>query len=140
MPLDTSDRAEMFGQTISHYRIYDQIGEGGMGVVYLAEDTHLGRRVAIKFLTAGDDRHYRARFLREARSVSRLSHPNIAIIHDYGETEDGQPFIVMEYIEGQTLTELLNEGYLTVARAVEIIESVASALGAAHASGIIHRD
>jgi eukaryotic-like serine/threonine-protein kinase len=130
----------MIGQTVSHYRIVKKIGEGGMGIVYLAEDTHLGRHVAIKFLSDTHDHHYRARFLREARAVSALSHPHIAIIHDYGETEDGRPFIVMEYIKGQTLSELLNQSALTITRALEIIEAVAEALGAAHARGIIHRD
>lgn len=111
-----------------------------MGVVYLAEDTHLGRNVAIKFLSAANDHNYRARFLREARAVSSLSHPHIAIIHDYGETNDGLPFIVMEYIKGRTLSELLHESGLTISRSLEIVEAVAEALGAAHARGIIHRD
>src|SRR5262249_13008138 len=130
----------VIGQTISHYRIKEQIGEGGMGVVYLAEDTHLGRQVAIKFLTSAHDHHYRSRFLREARAISTLSHPNIAIVHDYGETAEGQPFIVMEYIKGKTLSDLLHESALTISRAVEIIEAVAEALGVAHQRGIIHRD
>ena len=111
-----------------------------MGVVYLAEDTHLGRRVAIKFLTKSQDLHYRARFLREARAVSTLSHPHIAIIHDYGETTEGQPFIVMEYIKGETLNDLLHASALTITQAVRFVEAVAEALGAAHARGIIHRD
>jgi serine/threonine protein kinase len=130
----------MIGQTVSHYRIVAKIGEGGMGIVYLAEDTHLGRRVAIKFLSDAQDQRYRARFLREARAVSTLSHPNIAIIHDYGETVDTQPFIVMEYIKGETLSDLLQRSALTLTRALEIIEAVADALAAAHARGIIHRD
>src|SRR5258708_25592483 len=130
----------MIGQTISHYRILEKLGEGGMGVVYLAEDTHLGRHVAIKFLTALHDHNYRARFLREARAISTLSHPNIAIIHDYGETSDEQPFIVMEYVKGDTLSDLLHASALTITRALEITEAVAEALGSAHAHGIIHRD
>ncbi len=130
----------MIGETVSHYRIVEKIGEGGMGVVYLAEDTHLGRRVAIKFLSTIDDHHYRARFLREARAVSRLSHPNIAIVHDYGETPDGRPFIVMEYVKGETLSDLLHQSGLTITRTLEIIEAVAGALGSAHDQGIIHRD
>ncbi|MGB7921861.1 MAG: protein kinase [Pyrinomonadaceae bacterium] len=130
----------MIGQTVSHYRILEKLGEGGMGVVYMAEDTHLERRVAIKFLATSSDENFRARFLREARAISALSHPNVATIFDYGESEDGEPFIVMELIEGQTLTELLLASALTLSRAVEIIESVAQALGAAHARGIIHRD
>jgi len=130
----------MIGETVSHYRIVARIGEGGMGVVYLAEDTHLGRRVAIKFLSTTDDHRYRARFLREARAVSRLSHPNIAIVHDYGETPDGLPFIVMEHVKGKTLSDLLQQSGLTITRTLEIIEAVAGALGSAHAQGIIHRD
>jgi tetratricopeptide (TPR) repeat protein/predicted Ser/Thr protein kinase len=128
----------MIGQTVSHYRILEQLGEGGMGTVYLAEDLHLARRVAIKFLTS-TDHHYRARFIREARAVSALSHPNIAMVHDYGETTDGQPFIVMEYVKGKSLSDLLDEG-LTLRRSVEIVSSIAEALGEAHHQGIVHRD
>ena len=128
----------MIGQTVSHYRILEKLGEGGMGAVYLAEDLHLARRVAIKFLTS-TDRHYRARFIREARAVSALSHPNIAMVHDYGETSDGQPFIVMEYVKGKSLSDLLEEG-LTLKRSVEIVSAIAEALGEAHEQGIVHRD
>ncbi|HJS25122.1 MAG TPA: tetratricopeptide repeat protein [Pyrinomonadaceae bacterium] len=128
----------MIGQTVSHYRILEKLGEGGMGAVYLAEDLHLARRVAIKFLTS-TDRHYRARFIREARAVSALSHPNIAMVHDYGETSDDQPFIVMEYVKGKSLSDLLEEG-LTLRRSVEIVSSIAEALGEAHEQGIVHRD
>src|SRR5687767_7365003 len=128
----------MIGQTVSHYRILEKLGEGGMGVVYLAEDQHLARRVAIKFLTS-TDHHYRARFIREARAVSALVHPNIAMVHDYGETGEGQPFIVMEYVKGKSLSDLLDEG-LTLRRSVEIVSSVAIALGEAHDHGIVHRD
>jgi tetratricopeptide (TPR) repeat protein/predicted Ser/Thr protein kinase len=128
----------MIGQTVSHYRIIEKLGEGGMGVVYLAEDQHLARRVAIKFLTS-TDHHYRARFIREARAVSGLNHPNIAIVHDYGETAAGQPFLVMEYIKGKSLSDLLGEG-LTLRRSVEIVSSITEALGEAHDSGIVHRD
>lgn len=129
----------MIGQTISHYRIIEKLGEGGMGVVYLAEDTHLARRVAIKFLSSLDA-PYRARFLREARAVSALSHPNIAAVYDYGETEDGQPYIVMELIRGATLGRLLEEESLTLARSVQIVASIAEALAEAHHQGIVHRD
>ena len=128
----------MIGQTVSHYRIIEKLGEGGMGVVYLAEDQHLARRVAIKFLTS-TDHHYRARFIREARAVSGLNHSNIAIVHDYGETATGQPFLVMEYIKGKSLSDLLDEG-LTLRRSVEIVSSITEALGEAHESGIVHRD
>lgn len=128
----------MIGQTVSHYRILEKLGEGGMGAVYLAEDLHLARRVAIKFLTS-TDHHYRARFIREARAVSALSHPNIAMVHDYGETTTGQPFIVMEYVKGKSLSDLLDEG-LTLTRSVEIVSAIAEALGEAHHQGIVHRD
>lgn len=131
----------MIGQTFSHYRILESLGEGGMGSVYIAEDTHLGRRVAIKFpAVKRDEHHYRARFLREARAVSMLNHPNIAAIYDYGETDMGHPFIVMELVKGPTLADLLREQGLTIRRAVEIIEAVAEALSEAHAKGIVHRD
>lgn len=131
----------MIGEVVSHYRILEKLGEGGMGVVYLAEDLHLGRKVAIKFLNKStDEHHYKARFLREARSVSVLSHHNIATIFEYGEMKGGQPFIVMELVKGENLSDLLHAGELTLKRAVEIIEAVAEALSEAHESGIVHRD
>ncbi|HKC65197.1 MAG TPA: protein kinase, partial [Pyrinomonadaceae bacterium] len=136
----------MIGQTVSHYRILEKLGAGGMGVVYLAEDTHLGRRVAIKFPSSTSDEHnFRARFLREARSVSTLSHQHIAAIYDYGETDNassdkGQPFIVMELVEGESLADLMHKGALTLKRSVEIVADVAEALSEAHRHGIIHRD
>jgi serine/threonine protein kinase/Tfp pilus assembly protein PilF len=131
----------MIGQTISHYRIVKKLGEGGMGIVYVAEDTVLGRRVAIKTLTAArTDQHFRGRFLREARSISKLSHPHIATIYDYGETDEGQPYIVMELIKGETLSHLMTREALTIPRVIEIIEQVAEALTEAHRHGIIHRD
>ncbi|HYT49360.1 MAG TPA: serine/threonine-protein kinase, partial [Pyrinomonadaceae bacterium] len=132
----------LIGRTVSHYRILEQLGEGGMGVVYLAEDILLGRRVAIKTLHSrtGHDPQFRARFLREARAVSALSHPHIATIYDYGETEDRQPYIVMELIKGETLGELMLTEKLTVARSIEIIKQVGEALAEAHHHRIIHRD
>ena len=133
----------MIGTTVSHYRIIKRLGEGGMGIVYLAEDTVLGRQVAIKTLTEASGpghQHFRTRFLREARAVSALSHPHIATVHDYGETPDGQPYIVMEFIRGETLADLMLKESLTIPRALQIISEVAEALGEAHAHGIIHRD
>ncbi|MBV9926432.1 MAG: protein kinase [Acidobacteria bacterium] len=131
----------MIGKSISRYRILGQAGEGGMGVVYVAEDTVLGRRVALKIPHAGrDESHYRARFLREARAVSKLRHPNIAAVHDFGETEEGQPFIVMELVSGQTLGDLLSTTGISIARAVEVAREVAEALGEAHRLGVVHRD
>ena len=129
----------MLGQTVSHYRILQKLGEGGMGVVYLAEDKNLGRRVAIKFLNS-IDHHYRARFIREARAVSVLNHPNIATVYEYGESESGgQPFIVMEYVNGKSLSDALDDG-LTLRRSVEIISAIGEALIEAHEHGIVHRD
>jgi len=131
----------MIGKTVSHYRILERLGEGGMGTVYLAEDTHLGRRVAIKFPSLNSDSHdYRARFLREARAVSELSHPSIATLFDYGETDEGRPFLVMELAKGRPLTELMQKGELNLPRAVAIVIEVATALVEAHARGVIHRD
>ncbi|MDQ3584381.1 MAG: serine/threonine protein kinase, partial [Acidobacteriota bacterium] len=129
----------MIGQIVSHYRIIGQLGEGGMGVVYVAEDTRLGRRVALKIPTAGaaGDNQNHARFLREARSISALNHPHIATVFDFGEMEDGRPFIVMELVNGRDLGELLRAGELTLGRAVEIVEDVAGALAEAHRHGII---
>ncbi|MFL6230002.1 MAG: protein kinase domain-containing protein [Pyrinomonadaceae bacterium] len=129
------------GQTIGHYRVLGRLGEGGMGVVYLAEDMRLARRVAIKFAVVTEDElRFRARFLREARALSALNHPHIATVHDYGETADGEPFIVMELIEGRDLHELIEAGEMNVARAVGIAIDVAGALAEAHRAGIVHRD
>lgn len=112
-----------------------------MGTVYLAEDTHLGRRVAIKFPSVSSDSHdYRARFLREARAVSELSHPRIATLFDYGETNEGRPFLVMELARGRPLTDLIRNGELNLLRSIEIIADVAAALTEAHARGVVHRD
>jgi serine/threonine-protein kinase len=136
----------MIGQTVSHYRILEKLGEGGMGVVYAAEDLHLGRRVAIKFPTNSSvENDFHARFLREARAVSTLSHHHIAAIYDYGETSSGeggsdQPFIVMELIKGRSLADLMHDGALTLKRAVEIVADVAEALREAHHHGVVHRD
>jgi serine/threonine protein kinase/Tfp pilus assembly protein PilF len=129
----------MIGETISQYRIIEQLGEGGMGVVYLAEDMTLGRRVALKFLS-NTTKEYRARFLREARAVSALNHPNIATVFNYGETDEGQPYIVMELIEGQPLNEKLRDGSLPLPEAVRIVSYIAEALGEAHRKGVVHRD
>jgi tetratricopeptide (TPR) repeat protein/predicted Ser/Thr protein kinase len=131
----------MIGKIVSHYRILERLGKGGMGEVYLAEDTNLGRRVAIKFPTLErDERDYRARFLREARAVSELSDPRIATLYDYGQTSEGRPFLVMELVRGETLSDIVVQGKLTLPRALQIIEEVATALKEAHARGIIHRD
>jgi serine/threonine protein kinase len=131
----------MLGRTVSHYHILDKLGRGGMGVVYVAEDTHLARDVAVKFCTsARDNPQFRARLLREARAASRLNHPNIAGVYDYGETPEGDPFIVMELVKGEDLFHLLRRGPLPVLQSLRIVESVAAGLAEAHRQGIIHRD
>jgi serine/threonine protein kinase/Tfp pilus assembly protein PilF len=133
----------VIGQTVSHYRILSKLGEGGMGTVYVAEDTVLGRRVAIKSLKIGavpGQKHFRTRFLREARAASLLNHPHIATIHDYGETPDGQPYLVMELIDGKSLNELLVEHPLPIDRAVTVVRQVTEAIAEAHRHGIVHRD
>ena len=131
----------MIGQTVSHYRILSDLGRGGMGVVYVAEDTHLGRRVAVKFSTASpENTQFRARFLREARAASALNHPHIAGIYDYGETPEGHSFIVMELVSGEDLFHVLRGGPMPVAESLRIVEQVAEALGEAHRQGIAHRD
>src|SRR6267378_357532 len=117
----------------------ERLGEGGMGVVFLAHDTRLDRRVAIKFLTETDP-HYRARFQLEARALSSFSHPNIATVHDSGETDEGRPFIVMELVNGSTLSKVIEEQGLTLAQAIETVISVGKALAEAHRHSIIHRD
>jgi eukaryotic-like serine/threonine-protein kinase len=130
------------GQTINHYKITSPLAAGGMGEVYLAEDTRLERRVALKFLPAlftQDERHLR-RFKQEARAVAALSHPNVCTIHEVIETGEGRHCIVMEYVEGVTLRERIAEGPMKVVEALDAAVQVASALSAAHAAGVVHRD
>ncbi len=131
----------MIGTTLSHYKIEDRIGQGGMGVVYRATDTRLGRAVAIKVIAAdaAGDRDRRDRFLREARSASALNHPNIVTIHEVDHA-NGIDFLVMELVGGRPLTEMIPRAGLSLDRAIELAEQIANALAIAHASGIVHRD
>ena len=132
----------LVGQRVKHYQVIDSIGEGGMGEVYLAKDTILGRRVALKVLPdyVGKDPDRLRRFKQEARSASTLNHPNVCVIHEIGETEDGRPFIAMEHIEGVTLRQRMNEQALKLGDAMDIAIQVADALTAAHDARIVHRD
>ncbi len=131
----------MIGKSISHYRIFEKLGSGGMGVVYKAEDSMLKRTVALKFLAPEMQRDVsaRRRLIREAQSAAALDHPFICSVHEVGEAE-GRDFIVMEYVDGQTLKDRLEHGPLPLKEALQIAIEVAEALEEAHENGIIHRD
>ncbi len=132
----------MIGRTISHYRILAKLGEGGMGVVYRAEDLRLKRTVALKFLPREETRdpEAKARFVREAEAASALDHPGICTVHAIEETEDGQLFIAMACYEGETLRQRIARGPLPVAEALDVARQVAQGLARAHERGIVHRD
>src|ERR1051325_1300548 len=127
---------------VSRYRVIRRLGAGGMGEVWLAEDTQLERSVALKIMSPqlARDENQRKRFRTEAKAASALGHPNICVIHEVGEAEDGRPFLAMEYLEGQTLDAIEQQRHLRVREVVDVGIDVAEALQAAHSRRIIHRD
>src|SRR5882762_900609 len=131
----------LVNQTISHYKIVSQLGAGGMGEVYLAEDTRLHRKVALKILPAdlASNKDRMRRFIQEAQAAAALNHPNIATIHEIGES-DGVNFIAMEFVEGVTLREKIHQERTELRKLLQFLQHAAEGLAKAHTAGIVHRD
>jgi serine/threonine protein kinase len=131
----------MIGTTVSHYKILEKLGEGGMGAVYLAEDTKLKRQVALKFLPPEltQDETRKQRFIQEARAAAAIEHPHIAAIHDIDEA-DGRIFIAMENVQGESLREAIQGKHLGLRKSLELAVQIAEGLSAAHEKGVVHRD
>jgi serine/threonine protein kinase len=131
----------LVSSTVSHYKITAKLGEGGIGVVYKAEDTKLDRTVALKFLADHllNDEEAKQRFLREAKAAAALNHPNICTVYEIGEV-DGKTFIAMEFIEGETIEDRITAGPLSIKDALDIARQAADGLQAAHDKGVVHRD
>src|SRR5688572_24710303 len=133
----------MVGRTIGNYKIVRSLAEGGMGTVYLAVHPAIGKKMAVKILHRHlcEDAGQVARFFQEARAINDIAHPNIVEVADFGQTDDGIVYMTMEYLEGKTLRQVLDdEGALAIPRALSIGRQIAAGLGAAHRTGVIHRD
>src|SRR5947207_10062331 len=131
----------MIGRTISHYQVLEKLGSGGMGEIYKAQDSRLNRMVAIKVLSrhAAGDEERRRRLIKEAQAASSLNHPNIITIYDILSDEESE-YMVMEFVAGRTLTEIIPKGGIGVSKTLQYSVQISDALAAAHAAGIIHRD
>ena len=137
-----SQGESLIGQTIGHYQVTREIGIGGMGEVYLAQDTKLGRPVALKLLPSylSKDEDRLRRFEREARTASALNHPNVCVIHEVGQTEDDRHYMAMEYVDGVTLRQHMMSAQMGLSEVLDVAVQIASGLAAAHEVGIVHRD